>query len=95
MTDKIDQLEMTKMARSILLRVWDPVGIKEFLGEHYEAVKDEYDAYLPHVLDLVKNNSPQSEIENYLFDVEVHRMHRRRTKDKAAEAADLLYKLRY
>jgi hypothetical protein len=89
-----DPNDLRDPVRKILLRVWDPIGIREFLVDNYDAVRDEYDAYLTPVINMITEGAREPEIENYLFEVETQLMHRRRSRDCAAYAASSLCALR-
>jgi len=89
-----DPTGLSDQAREVLLRVWDPIGIREFLVDDYDAVRDEYDSYLAPVVNMIKEGAGEREIENYLFEIETKLMHRRRSRERAASAATLLCALR-
>ena len=50
--------------RQILVRVWDPIGIK-----HEPRAQDEYDSYIGGVLHLLMNHAGDKEIEDYLWKI--------------------------
>ena len=86
--------DLSDQARDILLRVWDPIGVREFLLDNYDAVRDEYDAYLPSVVNMINEGAKEQEIADYLFKAETQLMHRRRSRERAASAANSLRALR-
>ena len=93
MTQYTDQTELANLVRNVLLTEWDPIGIREFLADDYDAVRDEYDAYVPTVVHMIVEGSAKSDIEEFLFTTERQKMHRRRPRDFAASAAESLGKI--
>lgn len=47
--------------RQILMNHWDPIGVRGF-----EGAEDEYDRYVGEVATALRNNTPISEIEEFL-----------------------------
>ena len=54
--------------RKIVPQHWDPIGIADE-AEEYQ-IEDEYDAYLPEILSLIKNNALENDIFNVLWEIE-------------------------
>ena len=50
---------------NILLKEWDPLGIRRM-----PSMRDEYDDYLPNIFKLIRDNSSESEIFEYLWWIE-------------------------
>lgn len=67
--------------RAILLRDWDPLSIGE--NPH---LADEYDSYIPGLLDLIDKDCASAQLERYLLDIE-HGLHLRPDADSIALAA--------
>jgi len=60
---------MKKQIRDILLRDWDPVGIKDI-----SEAQDEYDIYIAEVEALLLKHASAEEISKYLVWIEKARM---------------------
>ncbi|GAG09005.1 unnamed protein product, partial [marine sediment metagenome] len=52
--DGIDALHLE--IRQLLWKEWDPIGVNQF-----PEASDEYDAYVPEVVELVRNNASREE----------------------------------
>jgi hypothetical protein len=50
--------------RSILMRDWDPIMMSGYLPN------DEYDQYIPGVIQLLESNCEHAQLANYLLDIE-------------------------
>ena len=57
--------ELTLAVREVLLNDWDPCGV----GNN-EALKDEYDDYLPRIVGLIEGNCPAESINQLLVEFE-------------------------
>ena len=55
--------------RSILLKEWDPIGVKDV-----PEAQDEYDSYIPGVCKLLINRESSEKIFQYLWKVETDYM---------------------
>ena len=64
---KLETLQ--KEIRKILLRDWDPIGIRD---EEY--AQDEYDLYIDHIISLLINVGTYEELLNFLEFVILERM---------------------
>ena len=51
--------------RGIILKEWDPIGIKDF-----PEAQNEYDAYISSICDLLTSEKSEHEIFNYLWLIE-------------------------
>ena len=76
--------------REFLLSEWDPIGV----GSIPEA-EDEYDDYIPGLMRLMDQNSNESGIFQYLWEIETERMglgmdrqHTERCSEKIARLFD-------
>ena len=56
--------------RQALVKIWDPIGIKD--EPH---AQDEYDSYIGGVYDLLLNHRSDREIEDYLWKIIEERIH--------------------
>jgi hypothetical protein len=56
--------------RQVLVKIWDPIGIKD--EPH---AQDEYDGYIGGVYDLLLNHQSDREIEDYLWKIIEERIH--------------------
>jgi hypothetical protein len=76
--------------RSILMREWDPIGIRKIPG----APQDEYDGYIDDICELLSNPHPSKEkVAAYLLDVQSRKMLLRVTPaalERCNRAADCL-----
>jgi len=68
--------------RTILLKDWDPIGIKDI-----PEAQDEYDSYISSIYELINSKKPESEFFEYLWWIETENMglsgNRKHTKDIA------------
>jgi len=53
----------------LLFREWDPIGVSTLDGS-----PDEYRAYLPQFWQLLRSGAPETEIADYLTEIERERM---------------------
>lgn len=60
---------LSQKINTILLREWDPIGIKNIPEAH-----DEYTAYVEQILELLMSGKPIHEIFRYLWWVETEHM---------------------
>jgi hypothetical protein len=67
--DKDQALRVKTEIRSVLMREWDPIGVK---GEPMAA--DEYDAYIGGIYELLKNRAATKKIADHLREIEIRRM---------------------
>jgi hypothetical protein len=98
MIDSIDECpspENRGLIREILMREWDPIGVRNFAG----SPEDEYDAYIDDVYTLATGrHTSQETIAAYLLAVQSQRMVLRVTdaaRERCSRAAQsLIAKLR-
>jgi hypothetical protein len=57
------------MVKTVLLWAWDPIGVRGI-----EEATDEYDSYVPSVLELLERGSADEEVAQYLTSVEREQM---------------------
>lgn len=69
----------------ILLKEWDPLGIRCI-----PAMRDEYDDYLPNIFKLIRQNSSETEIFDYLWWVEQRVLEKQGNKAHTFRIAGLL-----
>lgn len=50
--------------RTVLLESWDPIGVNDV-----SAAQDEYDAYLPAILQLLERHVPAADLATHLTDI--------------------------
>jgi hypothetical protein len=67
--DKYESRRIRCAIRDVLLDVWDPIGVKD-----WPDARDEYDAYLGDVFELLVGGAPDSKIAAYLYWVAHERM---------------------
>jgi hypothetical protein len=75
--------------RDVLMQDWDPIGIKDLPEKYRLAAADEYDSYIGGVLRMIEARKPESEISDFLHDIEVREIGVRGNRgacDKAARA---------
>lgn len=61
--------EFCNQIKKELLYIWDPIGIKEYPGAF-----DEYDRYAIDMINLLLNNSSESQIFDFLWWLETKHM---------------------
>ena len=66
---KMNTLGKWNAVRNILMKDWDPIGIKEF-----QECQDEYDAYIPKILEFISGENKRENLEKYLSWIEEERM---------------------
>jgi hypothetical protein len=72
----------------IMHYIWDPIGVV-----HYPQARDEYDSYVPKVVEMLMTGKDASEIASHLTEIETQRMglsDTKRARAKALSAAKLL-----
>lgn len=62
------QFIMSKIQK-ILLKEWDPIGVQDI-----PEAQDEYDAYIPSIYKIIQSKKPESELFDYLWQVETEHM---------------------
>lgn len=72
----------------ILLKEWDPLGIRRI-----PVMRDEYEDYLPNVFKLIRQNSSETEIFDYLWWIEQKVLEKTGNKENTLRVASLLKKL--
>ncbi len=68
--NKKDAQRINNEIRKILVKVWDPIGIKD-----EPRAQDEYDSYIGGVFSLLINHGSDKEIEDYLWKIIEDRIH--------------------
>ncbi len=86
--------ETLKIVRDILLSDWDPLRLQELPVEYLLSNQDEYDRYAEVLAEMVTSSCEQEAIEDYLFDVQVHKMGQKPDRTRAAAAALKLFSLK-
>ncbi len=80
--------EIQEKIRQVLLRDWDPIGVRDMTGP-----EDEYDAYIGGVYRLLASGASEHQITDYLYQIETNRMgldgNREGLKDVAEKLANL------
>jgi hypothetical protein len=71
--------------RQVLVKIWDPVGIKD--EPH---AQDEYDSYIGGVFRLLVNHSGDREIEDYLWKIIEGKIHVHPQKGATKDAVKAL-----
>jgi hypothetical protein len=61
--------EIQDSIREILLRDWDPIGIKD-----EPRAQDEYDLYIGRIYRLLSSNSSEDQVVDCLYRIETERM---------------------
>lgn len=88
--------------REVLLREWDPIGIKTICGEFGKrfpgewadgAGDDEYDSYIREIFALLSAGASEAEIVAYLASVEKERMSQQPDLPRAQPVARSLLRL--
>ena len=69
----------------VLHYIWDPIGLAGV-----PEARDEYDGYVNAVLSLLRSEATESEIVDYLVDVETNGIGLERARASSEEAARLL-----
>jgi hypothetical protein len=60
-TSKENSRRIRTEIRHVLLKVWDPIGIKD-----QPAAQDEYDSYIGRAFELLTTNASDAELNEYL-----------------------------
>lgn len=79
---------LRKKIRAILLREWDPLGVKAF-----KDAEDTYDGYADELADLLLGDATKEEVHEYLWDLETVTLKAKGDKRTAERVVDLLMKL--
>jgi hypothetical protein len=66
MVERRDPYELVKAIRDVLLRDWDPIGCG--------VPEDEYDSYIPSILNLLLQGADAQQISDYLHTLETVNM---------------------
>jgi hypothetical protein len=61
-TEKHEWRRICREIQSVLLNVWDPIGVK-----NEPTAQDEYDAYVGHIFTLLTQGKTDKEIAEYLL----------------------------
>ncbi len=84
-----DQKELYRRCDEVLHYIWDPIGVAGVPG-----ARDEYEAYLPRVFELVHAESASSSIVDYLVEVQTGAMGLSADRSAAEAAAEALQEWR-
>jgi hypothetical protein len=82
----VNNTDRTEIIRAILFEDWDPVGFGPLLPV------DEYDAYIPGIVQLLDNHCTAKQLEAHLVKIEKERFGAARPSGKARIAAKKLVK---
>jgi hypothetical protein len=88
-TPNPDDRVLRRRCDEVLHYIWDPIGV---VGA--PAARDEYESYLPRVLQLLHGGSGMDEIAEYLVEVETERMGLPGDVGRARNAAEILIEWR-
>ena len=69
MIDKERGRRIQTAIRDVLMREWDPIGVKD-----EPMAADEYDLYLGDIYGLLADNAPEAAIADHLRKIEIERM---------------------
>ena len=69
MTDKQRIRAAQAEIRRVLLKVWDPIGVRD-----EPLAKDEYDSYIGRIYHLLAEGAPEEKLADYLHWVEIDQM---------------------
>ncbi|HXX18754.1 MAG TPA: hypothetical protein VEJ46_05085 [Candidatus Acidoferrum sp.] len=61
-SNKVERGRILREIRSVLLEVWDPIGVRK-----YPQAQDEYDGYIGRIFALLLEQSSDDAILDYLF----------------------------
>ena len=75
--------------RQVLVKVWDPIGIKD-----EPLAPSEYDSYIEGVLHLLMNNASDKEIEDHLWKIIEDSIHIHPQKGATRDAVKALRNIR-
>jgi hypothetical protein len=64
MIDKAESRRIRSEIREILLRLWDPIGVK-----NEPLAQDEYDAYIGGIFSLLTENASEEELKVHLWKI--------------------------
>jgi hypothetical protein len=74
--------------RDLLMQEWDPIGIADL-----PEASDEYDAYIPKIISLLKSNITVEEMQKHLFWLEESQMGLTASEERVKHVSDLLIAL--
>jgi hypothetical protein len=77
--------ELYRRTDEVLHYLWGPIGVAGISG-----ARDEYDAYLPQVVSLLRSDAGTEAIADYLFDVTTQSMGLGGRRDRDRQIAHLL-----
>jgi len=88
MIDKYESRRIRVEIRHVLMRVWDPIGVK-----NEPNAQDEYDSYLGNVYGLLVGSAPDGSIADYLCKVVNEQMGLPAKKEDMAETVAALRRI--
>jgi hypothetical protein len=74
--------------QKILLKEWDPIGIQDI-----PEAQDEYDSYVSDIYKLIQSKRTESEVFDYLWEIETEHMGLSGDKKHTQTIAHKLFKL--
>ncbi len=88
MIDKYESRRIRVEIRHVLMRVWDPIGVRDEPN-----AQDEYDGYLGNVYELLVGGASDERIAQYLCSVITERMALRATVDGMVDTVAALRRI--
>jgi len=80
---------ISSRVRVILLRHWDPIGIRDIAR-----CSDEYDNYIPKIVQLLEDGADEYKIREHLLQIETVAMGMRGKPERCRHVAEMLCGLR-
>jgi hypothetical protein len=77
---------LARQIRKVLMADWDPIGLSAIPG----APEDEYDAYVPAIERMLRQNATATDIADYLDRIVTETMELSAKSDASRKAADAL-----
>jgi hypothetical protein len=96
LSEMIKRLPNTKLleeVRRVLLTIWDPIRIQELPEEYRIHAQDEYDRYVGVVTDMLVSGRSKSDIENFLYQIEISEMGQKPYNSRSVEAVSALLEI--
>lgn len=79
---------LRKKIRAVLLREWDPLGIKAF-----KDAQETYDGYADELADLLLGDATKEEVADYLWDLETQTLRKHGDKATADRVVEQIMKI--
>ncbi len=80
-----NEKELYKRIDEVLHYIWDPIGVSGI-----PEARDEYNSYLPKILELLKIEDNENEISKYLNNIETEKMGLGSNIGKCNEVAEII-----